>query len=183
MVARLPLPTPSSMGYFHSPELATQGARRCSPRRRWDLIFVHCSSVAQYVEHVTGTPKILDFGDMDSQKWLEYADYKPFPLSLGYRARGPKMVAAEKRLARAFRPVHGDHPGRMGDARTAIAPVPPTDWFPNGVDADYFAPADDALRCRHHQLHRPHGLLPEPGMHARLLRNEVWPRCAHAARR
>jgi hypothetical protein len=51
------------------------------------------------VEHVTDVPKILDYGDMDSQKWLEYANYKPFPLSLGYRLEGLKMLAAEKRLA------------------------------------------------------------------------------------
>jgi polysaccharide biosynthesis protein PslH len=139
MLARLPLPTPSSMGYFHSPELATK-VRRLLAAQAWDLIFVHCSSVAQYVEHVKGTPKILDFGDMDSQKWLEYADYKPFPLSLGYRIEGLKMMAAEKRLARRF------------DLCTAITRTElqtltgfdtgaATDWFPNGVDADFFSPA------------------------------------------
>jgi hypothetical protein len=74
----------------------------CWRTERWDLIFVHCSSVAQYVEHVRDVPKILDFGDMDSQKWLEYAHYKPFPLSLGYRLEGNKVLAAEKRLARRF---------------------------------------------------------------------------------
>lgn len=97
MVVRLPVPTPSSMGYFYSPALA----RRIDDllkSKKWDLIFVHCSSVAQYVAHVRGIPKILDFGDMDSQKWLEYANYKPFPLSLGYRLEGTKMLAAEKRL-------------------------------------------------------------------------------------
>ena len=76
MVLRLPLATPSSMGYFYSPELAAK-VRGLLASQTWDLIFVHCSSVAQYVSHVTGIPKILDFGDMDSQKWLEYAHYKP----------------------------------------------------------------------------------------------------------
>ena len=83
------------MGWFYSAELA----RRVSAlldAERFDLIFVHCSSVAQYVEHVRGIPKILDFGDMDSQKWLEYARYKPFPLSLGYRLEGVKMTSAKR---------------------------------------------------------------------------------------
>ena len=87
MIVRLPLVTPSSMGYFYSAELA-RTVRTLLASQRWDLIFVHCSSVAQYVEHVQGIPKILDFGDMDSQKWLEYAHYKPFPLSLGYTLEG-----------------------------------------------------------------------------------------------
>ena len=71
-------------------------------RHRFDLIFVHCSSVAQYVAHVRGVAKILDFGDMDSQKWLEYARYKPFPFSAGYRLEGIKLEREEKRLARLF---------------------------------------------------------------------------------
>ena len=117
MVARLPTPTPSSMGFFYSPELARTHPARCCASERFDLIFVHCSSVAQYVEHVRGIPKILDFGDMDSQKWLEYARYKPFPLSLGYRLEGSKMLARGKAAGAPLRPVHGHHARRVGDAR------------------------------------------------------------------
>ncbi|MDO9165484.1 MAG: glycosyl transferase family 1, partial [Rhodoferax sp.] len=69
MIVRLPVLTPTSMGYFYSPELA-EHVQRLLGSKKWDLIFVHCSSVAQYVEHVTDVPKILDFGDMDSQKWF-----------------------------------------------------------------------------------------------------------------
>ncbi|MDH3412099.1 MAG: glycosyltransferase, partial [Gammaproteobacteria bacterium] len=82
MVARVPTPVPSSMGFFYSAALARK-VRELLARERFDLIFVHCSSVAQYVAGLHGIPKILDFGDMDSQKWLEYARYKSFPLSLG----------------------------------------------------------------------------------------------------
>ena len=141
MVLRLPLPTPSSMGYFYSTELAAQ-VRRLLATQTWDLIFVHCSSVAPYVQHVSGVPKILDFGDMDSQKWLEYAHYKPFPLSLGYRLEGTKMLWAEKRLARRFdlctATTRAEWETLQGYGTGAA-----TDWFPNGVDADYFSPVDE----------------------------------------
>jgi len=141
MVARLPLVTPSSMGYFHSPELARR-VRDLLGSKKWDLIFVHCSSVAQYVEHVRDVPKILDFGDMDSQKWLEYANYKPFPLSLGYRLEGYKMLAAERRLARRFdlctATTRGEWETLQGYGTGAA-----TDWFPNGVDAKFFCPTGD----------------------------------------
>jgi sugar transferase (PEP-CTERM/EpsH1 system associated) len=99
--------------------------------------------VAQYVQHVTDVPKVLDFGDMDSQKWLEYANYKPFPLSLGYWVEGRKMLAAEKRLARRFDVCTATTRAEwqtLEDYRTGAA----TDWFPNGVDAEYFAPTDGA---------------------------------------
>jgi sugar transferase (PEP-CTERM/EpsH1 system associated) len=141
MIARLPLTTPSSMGYFFSASLARE-VRGLLQRRRFDLIFVHCSSVAQYVQYVTGVPKILDFGDMDSQKWLEYARYKPFPLSLGYWIEGQKMLAAEKQLASRFDLCTTTTQAEwqtLEDYRTGAE----TDWFPNGVDATFFSPTGE----------------------------------------
>ena len=140
MVVRLPLPTPSSMGFFYSPELAGR-VKQLLASAKWDLIFVHCSSVAQYVEQVRDVPKILDFGDMDSQKWLEYANYKPFPLSLGYRLEGGKMLAAEKRLARKFNLCTATTRAEW-ETLNAYGTGADTDWFPNGVDADFFCPTD-----------------------------------------
>jgi len=140
MIARLPLITPSSMGYFYSRQLAAT-VRGLLARERFDLVFVHCSSVAPYVEQVQGIPKILDFGDMDSQKWLEYARYKPFPLSLGYTLEGNKMSWAEKRLARRFDLCTATTRAEwqtLQDYGTGAD----TDWFPNGVDAQFFSPAD-----------------------------------------
>ena len=142
MLLRLPTPTPSSLGYFHSPELARR-IDAVLARSRFDLIFVHCSSVAPYVENVRGTPKILDFGDMDSQKWLEYARFKAFPLSLGYRLEGIKMERAEKRLARRFDLCTATTRAEwetLESYRTGVA----SDWFPNGVDSEYFAPSGDS---------------------------------------
>jgi sugar transferase (PEP-CTERM/EpsH1 system associated) len=142
MVARLPTLTPSSMGYFYSAALASR-IDALLERNRYDLIFVHCSSVAQYVSHVTGTPKILDFGDMDSQKWLEYAHYKPFPLSLGYRVEAAKLERAERRLARRFDLCTATTYAEwqtLDGYQTGVA----TDWFPNGVDASYFQPSAEA---------------------------------------
>ena len=141
MVARLPLTTPSSMGFFYSPELAAN-VREALGKESFDLIFVHCSSVAQYVEHVEGIPKILDFGDMDSQKWLEYAKFKPFPLSLGYRLEGTKMLAAEKRLARRFDLCTATTRAEWETLESYATGVA-TDWFPNGVDSEFFSPVDE----------------------------------------
>jgi hypothetical protein len=169
MVARLPLPTPSSMGYFYSPSL--QRGDRLLSRKRWDLIFVHCSSVAQYVEHVRDVPKILDFGDMDSQKWLEYATTSPS------RCRSAIVWKATRCWRReapgeALRPVYGDHARRMGDARRLSAPGRPPTGF-----RTVSTPSSSARRgnptIRHAQLHRPHGLLPEPGVHGALLRPDL----------
>jgi len=139
MVARLPTPAPSSVGFFDSPALA-RGIQRLLAEHVFDLIFVHCSSVAHYVASVSGTPKILDFGDMDSQKWLEYARFKPFPLSLGYRLEGMKLAAEEKRLARRFDMCTATTRAEWATLESYATGVA-SDWFPNGVDSDYFAPS------------------------------------------
>jgi polysaccharide biosynthesis protein PslH len=138
MVLRLPLTTPSSMGYFYSADLAAKVNKHLAAQK-WDLIFVHCSSVAQYVAHVKGVPKLLDFGDMDSHKWLEYANYKPFPLSLGYKLEGHKMLAAEKNLARQFDLCTATTRAEW-ETLNSYGTGARTDWFPNGVDTDFFSP-------------------------------------------
>jgi polysaccharide biosynthesis protein PslH len=140
MVARLPTLAPSSFGFFRSGSLSRQISSLLK-QERFDLVFVHCSSVAQYVAQVTDVPKILDFGDMDSQKWLEYARYKRAPMSLGYWLEGVKMAREERRLARMFDLCTATTRAEwetLESYGTGVA----SDWFPNGVDNSYFAPAD-----------------------------------------
>ncbi len=141
MVARLPTTVPSSMGFFYSATLAAT-IRRLLRERRFDLIFVHCSSVAQYVAHVHNVPKILDFGDMDSQKWLGYVRYRRFPLGLGYWLEGMKLEAEEKRLAARFDYCTATTRAEW-DTLRGYGVDTPTDWFPNGVDSQFFAPGPE----------------------------------------
>jgi sugar transferase (PEP-CTERM/EpsH1 system associated) len=139
MVARLPAAVPSSFGFFHSPALACR-IRAAVARERFDLAFVHCSSAARYVADLAGMPKILDFGDMDSQKWREYAMSKPFPLSWGYALEAWKLEREEARLATRFDLCTATTKAEwqtLEAMRTGVA----TDWFPNGVDSDYFQPS------------------------------------------
>lgn len=138
MVTRLPTLTPSSMGYFYSSSLKA-GIDRLLARQRFDLIFVHCSSAAQYVADVDSIPKILDFGDMDSQKWLEYARYKPWPLAPGYWLEGIKLQREEKRLARRFDLCTATTAAER-ETLESYGTGASTDWFPNGVDTKYFVP-------------------------------------------
>ncbi len=63
--------------------------------------------------------------------------------------------------------------GPNGKPSKAIAPVSPSDWFPNGVDGEYFAPSGEAYDAGYDRLRRPNGLLPEPGVHVRFLRQDA----------
>ena len=143
MLLRLPTRTPSSMGYFYSSQLKRQISQELGSNA-FDLIFVHCSSVALYVAQVRGIPKILDFGDIDSQKWLEYAKFRKWPLSWGFRLEGRKLMAAEKQLARQFDLCTCTtrlERETLDSFQTGV----PTDWFPNGVDSEYFSPGTEAM--------------------------------------
>jgi polysaccharide biosynthesis protein PslH len=136
-VSRAPTLSPSSFAYFHSPHLARSVRRALADA--YDLVFVHCSSMAGYVES-SRAPAVLDFGDMDSQKWLAYVRRKPFPASLAYLAEGYKVGRAEARAARRFglctctTRAEAETLERYGAARQIA-------WFPNGVDAEYYRPS------------------------------------------
>ncbi len=139
MVGNLLRRAPSSMGYFHSPQLARR-IREELAARAYDLILVHCSSVAPYVEDVKGIRKILDFADMDSQKWLAYAKVHRFPLSLGYWIEGTKLQRAEEEMARRF-DVCTCTTRAETETLVGYGTGVPADWFPNGVDLEYFRPS------------------------------------------
>lgn len=138
MIARLPTLRPSSFGYFYSADLAAR-INKLIATERFDLIFVHCSSVAPYVADVQGPFKVLDFGDMDSQKWLEYANYKPFPLSTGYWLEGHKLSREESNLARKFDLCTATTRAEW-ETLESYRTGTPSDWFPNGVDSTAFSP-------------------------------------------
>jgi sugar transferase (PEP-CTERM/EpsH1 system associated) len=139
MVSRVPTSIPSSFGYFYSGSLRRR-IRTLLERQPFDLIVAHSSSVSAYVEDVSRVPKIMDFCDMDSQKWLEYARYKHFPSSVAYRVEGSKLEREEKRIARLFDMCTVATRAEAGTLeRFATGAL--VDWFPNGVDSEYFAPS------------------------------------------
>jgi polysaccharide biosynthesis protein PslH len=141
MIGKLLSSDPSSMGYFFSPDLK-QYVDTSFNRIEFDFIFVHCSSVAQYVSHVKGIPKHLDFGDMDSQKWLEYSNYKPFPQKYGYLLEGKKLQLAETELSEMFDLCTTTTLGEL-ETLNSYGTSMKSGWFPNGVDASFFSPVKE----------------------------------------
>lgn len=140
MVSRLLSSDPSSMGYFYSNHLQN-AVNQLLNDDDFDLIVVFSSSAAQYVEHVTWIPKMLDFCDMDSQKWLAYADYKKWPISMGYTLEGKKLQRDEKRLAAKFdlcTCATDFEVETLQSYQTGVA----CGYFPNGVDSEFFTPID-----------------------------------------
>ena len=137
-VAWLPTTRPSSFGYFYSSALA----RRIDQELRsgtYDLVFVHASSVAPYIRS-THAARILDYGDIDSQKWRDYSLHRRFPLSAGYWLEAVKLERVERQLSEHFDLCTCTTRGEL-DSLRELGVTTRTDWFPNGVDAEFFAPS------------------------------------------
>jgi hypothetical protein len=135
----LPTSTPSSVAYFWSPRLH-QRIRESALRNRFDVVFVHCAFVAQYVKDLHSTFRIMDFGDLDSAKWADYSQWKTFPLSRMYAFESAKLRAYERDVARQFDRCTVTSGGEQEEFQNLQAPIPAT-VIPNGVDLSYFSPA------------------------------------------
>jgi sugar transferase (PEP-CTERM/EpsH1 system associated) len=130
--------TPSSVAYFWSQQLAAriQKAWQTTP---FDAIFVHCAFMAQYVRGLRCELRVLDYGDVDSGKWFDYARCRRFPLSTGYRIEAEKLRRYERRLAMDFDLCTATTPGELEEVRK-LNPAVPAAMIPNGVDLSYFHP-------------------------------------------
>jgi sugar transferase (PEP-CTERM/EpsH1 system associated) len=120
-------------------------SRRLTRRLRgggYDAIYVSSSPMVDYVRGAR-LPVVMDFVDVDSDKWTQYAAKQRPPRSWAYRLEGRRLrafeaeavrwgdrcilaTAAEETLLRSFAPW----------ARTAVVP--------NGVDLDGYGPPADA---------------------------------------
>jgi sugar transferase (PEP-CTERM/EpsH1 system associated) len=128
---------PATFGYFYSPELA-RTVRRLLSTRGFDAIVVHCSSMGPYVAGHPGCRKVMDFGDADSEKWLEYGRTAPFPLSQAFRLEGRKVRRYEAWLGKRF-DACSVNASRERDVLAAYVRSP-IHVIPNGVDLEYFEP-------------------------------------------
>jgi sugar transferase (PEP-CTERM/EpsH1 system associated) len=68
----------------------------------YDLIFVYCSSMAQFIPIPSKVPAVIDFVDADSAKWAQYAKSGPFLSSWLYGREGAALARYEKKVAGEF---------------------------------------------------------------------------------
>lgn len=128
--------TPSSVAYFWSNRLFAR-IREAWQARPFDIIIVHCAFVAQYVRDLACSLRLLDYGDVDSGKWFDYARSRSFPLSIGYRIEAEKLIRYEKKLAAEFDICTATTLGEL-EAVRKLNPAVKSAVIPNGVDLGYF---------------------------------------------
>jgi len=135
-VLALPTSEPSSTAYFRSARLA-QKIEAAWKRTRYDGVIVHCAFAAQYALPLQGGFRIMDYGDLDSAKWSDYAGHRRFPLSAGYAIESRKLCRFEKRVAESSTQITFTTRGE-DEAFQKLGLNKPTTVIPNGVDTSYF---------------------------------------------
>jgi sugar transferase (PEP-CTERM/EpsH1 system associated) len=141
LLTRQPLTVP----YFYSGELRAK-VRRAVRERSYDRIFVYCSAMAQYVDSAWKIPVLMDFVDVDSDKWTQYATFTRFPFSAIYRREG-KCLEAYEREACAKSACIVLTTAHEAELLRRIAPGTRIHVLPNGVDTSYFDP-EAVAPCR-----------------------------------
>jgi sugar transferase (PEP-CTERM/EpsH1 system associated) len=131
--------SPFSVSLFYRKALAEKVTQKAATER-FDCIVASSSSMAQYACLVPDVPKILDFIDMDSEKWGLYAEHRRFPLSLIYRVEAERLAKYEDEMARVFDHsiVISEEERRVFQKRVSDRPVA---VISNGVDFEYFSPS------------------------------------------
>ncbi len=127
---------PLSVAAFDSGELRRKIRSRLASDP-CDLAIVFSAAMAQYLPLRADLPTIVDYVDVDSEKWRVYSALKPWPLSWIYLLESRRLRRYEEALANrhdeSLFVAEKEAQLFRGIARGARARV-----IPNGVDLEYF---------------------------------------------
>jgi sugar transferase (PEP-CTERM/EpsH1 system associated) len=129
-----------TLRYYHDPKLE-DWVEQTLAAQSIDAALVFSSSMAQYVEGHVDVPMLVDFVDVDSAKWSEYAKAHRWPMSWLYRREGVYLLAYERTVtARSRRSFFVTEQETALFARLAPECADGIEPIGNGVDAQFFAP-------------------------------------------
>lgn len=120
-------------------------------------VVVFSSAMGQFVPAAAGTSvtTVVDFVDVDSAKWAQYAARKSWPLSWLYRREGRCLARYENSLSRRVDAsvfVSREEAALYCQHNPDVAAR--VSYYRNGVDTDYFDPRERG------DSPYPHGILP-----------------------
>jgi len=134
---------PLSLAFFRDGQMqrwversAAEGAAR--------RVFVFSSAMAQYVLDLPPDPErqvVLDFVDVDSDKWAQYGRRRPWPASAVFAREARALLRFERRAsAGSTASVFVSRAEAETFQRLAPEVAERVTWLENGVDAQYFSP-------------------------------------------
>ncbi len=106
-------------------------------------VFIFSSGMAQYVagQRWSSVRRVIDFVDVDSDKWRQYAKSKSWPMSAVYGREARRLEIYERHIAAEF---NASVLVSQDEAKLFKKLVPESagriDYLNNGVDSEYFSP-------------------------------------------
>ncbi len=113
-----------------------------------DLVYVYSSSMAQYALHTKARAKVMQFAELDSDKWRQYAARSGGLGRWIYAREATKLLAFEDRVARTFSRSLVVSEVERELFRERIPGIEPV-VLPNGVDVAHFTTAGEGNRHAH----------------------------------
>jgi sugar transferase (PEP-CTERM/EpsH1 system associated) len=129
---------PLTVAYFDEPALRRRVRERLASGEI-DLALACSSGMASYIDGFN-LPRIIQFTDLDSQKWELYAAMSRFPRRWIYRAEARRLLEYERHIAKSFDYSLFCSVRELDDFHRLIPDVP-GQCVRNGVDFDYFQPS------------------------------------------
>lgn len=134
---------PVSVAHYRSTELQSW-VDEVIKQHNIDYLFVYSSGMAQFVEHpdYQNKKRVLDMADVDSDKWRQYCENKPFYAKAIYAREYMLLKALEQRVLSDFNAVTLITDEER-DLFKSLSPQHLADkivTLSNGVDTQYFDP-------------------------------------------
>jgi sugar transferase (PEP-CTERM/EpsH1 system associated) len=127
---------PLSVAAFNEPELH-DAIRQKFGEVQPDLIMIYSCNVAQYAEHFAQVPRIMQFAELDSSRWGQFARRSRPPLCWVYAIEAQRFFSYEGHIARTFSHALVCTAAEQSDFERLIPGVP-VSIVGNGVDLEYF---------------------------------------------
>jgi sugar transferase (PEP-CTERM/EpsH1 system associated) len=129
---------PLSVAAFYRKALAQEVANKLRTEI-FDVIFVSSAAMAEYVLEVSVPPRVIDFVDVDSEKWRQYEQHHALPLAWLYGLEARRLCRYEAHIAQVFNHtvLISQEEKRLFQQRICDRPVT---VISNGVDLNYFVP-------------------------------------------
>ena len=135
---------PLTVGYYRDRALDAW-VRSTVRQHRIAKAVVFSSAMAQYVERLPIRTRLVDFVDVDSEKWRQYGELRSWPLSAVYRREAASLLRYERKVAgwadaslfvtAAEASLFGQLAPEAADRLHIVQ---------NGVDSAFFSPAPDS---------------------------------------
>lgn len=131
---------PLTLSYYRNHALS-KWVRQISHTHNIDAALIFSSAMTQYIGGFQRLPTLIDFVDVDSAKWTQYAPRHRWPLSWLYRREGRLLLDYERRMAaRSTRSFFVTENEKELFCRQAPECRVRVEAMCNGVDANYFSP-------------------------------------------